>query len=252
MYKTQWSNLSDLEKDFLEMKVLKHHIRVQIKTHEIVGPWHPSVIKLSEDFFRYLGWYASEGNSDKNNIKITQSKLIHSKNWLDIIDLLNRLEFPSSYDDKKSISINSNVLKELTVNLCSQLACNKKIPFSLFTHNKARVFLETYFRGDGCWKDSRIKKYKKFSTASKQLRNDIVSLIGALGGYCSIKKDSIYRVTTTLGKKYRRKWMGEINFNGSTPVRIRFIEWINGDFEVYNLKSENGLFVSTHGIVVSN
>lgn len=86
-----------------------------------------------------MGWYVSEGSTDKNRISISQYKKKHPKNWQEIIRLCEKLNFPNS-NYKKFIRINSNVLMEVTQKLCSKLAQNKTIPFELFTHDRGKCF----------------------------------------------------------------------------------------------------------------
>lgn len=254
IYRTLWSNLSNSERHLLEMETTRNRVEIRIKIHEKVGFWYSSIIPLTDDFFRYLGWYVAEGSTEGNRISISQSKEANYDNWRDIIDLLNRLGFPVSIQGQNTIRINSNVLTELTNELCSKLAQYKKVPFDLIAnYNRINAFLETYYKGDGCQLREGLKRY---TTASRQLKNDLVSILGATGQFCSIwypsSSDNCYRITETDGKHYKRKFMGLLKFNDVTPVKIKNVNLIKDYHEVFNLITENGWFTSTNGILIHN
>ncbi|MFX1444184.1 MAG: hypothetical protein ACFFHV_12265 [Promethearchaeota archaeon] len=252
MYRVIWANLSKNEKDLIEIEAKKGRVEILIKIHGNVGFWYNSVFPLTNDFFKYLGWYTAEGSSDKNRITITQSKELKFDNWQEIINLLDQLNFPYTADEKKTIRVNSNVLTLLTIHLCSTLAQNKKIPFELLTYDRAYAFLNSYYKGDG---DLLRTGLRKFTTASQQLKNDLVSVLGAIGQFCSIQhpnsSDNCYRIIETEGKHYKRKFMGLLHFNGITPVKIKSIERISYNDNIFNIITENGWFASTNGILIS-
>jgi len=254
IYRTLWLNLSNSERLLLEMEAKRNRVEILIKIHENVGFWYSSIVPLTEDFFRYLGWYVAEGSTDENRVNISQSREKHYDNWIEIIDLLERLGFPMSTYGQKTIRINSNVLTELTIELCSKLAQYKKVPFKLIAnYSRANAFLETYYKGDGC---QLRKELKKYTTASRQLKNDLVSILGAIGHFCSIwypsSSDNCYRITETDGKHYKRKYLGFLNFNSTTPVKVKSVKKIEKNCDIFNLKTENNWFVSTNGILVNN
>lgn len=115
----------------------------------------------------------------------------------------------------------------------------------------ANAFLESYYKGDGCLLPSGLRK---FTTVSQNLKNDLLSLLGGIGQYCSIwhppSSDECYRITETEGKKYKRKFMRLLNFNSTTPVKVKSVKIIKEKQEIFNLEMENGWFVSTNGILV--
>ncbi len=251
MYRVIWANLSKIEKDLIEIEAKKGRVEILIKIHGRVGYWYNSVFPLTNDFFKYLGWYTAEGSSDENRITITQSKEHNFDNWQEIINLLDHLSFPFTVDEKKTIRVNSNVLTLLTINLCSKLAQNKKIPFELFNYERVHAFLDSYFKGDG---DLLRSGLRKFTTASQQLKNDLISILGAIGHFSSIwhpsSNDNCYRVIETDGKHYKRKFMGLLQFNETTPVKIKSIERTQYNHNIFKIITENGWFVSTNGIIV--
>ncbi len=238
----------------LEFEAKKNQVEILIKIHDKVGFWYSSILPLTDDFFRYLGWYVAEGATEENRVTITQIREKNYENWIEIIHLLERLGFPITICGEKSIRINSNVLTELTIELCSRLAQYKKIPLELIAnYERASAFLDAYYKGDGCRNREGLKRY---TTASRQLKNDLVYILGATGKFCSIwypnPSDNCYRITETDGRHYKRKYLGLIKFNSTTPVRIKFIKKVEKNCKIFNLKTENDCFISTNGILVCN
>ncbi len=138
----------------------------------------------------------------QNRVTISQSKEKNYNNWFEIIDLLTRLGFPVSICEQNMTRINSNVLTELIIELCLKLAQNKKIPFELIMNNsRTKKFLETYYKGDVCQLRGKLKKY---TTSNQQLKNNLVSILGATELFCSIwylsSSDICYLITETDGK----------------------------------------------------
>ncbi len=251
IYRTIWSNLSNPEKQLIEKEVRNNRVEVLIKIHERVGYWNSSIVSLTNDFFRYLGWYTSEGSTDKNRVTISQSKAKHYNNWNEIINLLERLDYPITNNGRSFIRVNSNILMELTVKLCSKLAQKKRIPIEFLTNDRIHAFLDAFYKGDGGPLPSGLRR---FSTTSRQLKNDLVSILGGIGKFCSIhnpsSSDACYRIVETEGKHYKRKFLGLLNFNNTTPVKVKSIRKIKNKSETFNIRTDNNWFVSTNGIIV--
>ncbi|TXT60029.1 MAG: DNA polymerase (modular protein) [Promethearchaeota archaeon] len=251
IYKCLWDDLDQKEKKMIENGAFQY--KFALKYGEEAGKWCDIFLDLTNEFFGLLGWYIAEGSADKNRISITQTRKIHPNRYEQIILLIESLGFPYTHDNKKTIRVNSNILKEAITSLCSEGAENKKIPIELLNTDRASVLLKNYYLGDGNLKEG---KWKRYSTKSKQLKNDLVYLHGTLGEYCSIvnpkNSKNIYRIINTEGTKYRRKFFGLVNFNGTTPVRIKNIELIQKDLDVFDIETGNGWFVATNGIIVHN
>ncbi|QEE18071.1 DNA polymerase domain-containing protein [Promethearchaeum syntrophicum] len=252
-YKFPWKKLTLDEKESIKEASEKKYIPFLIKYGEEAGKWNNIIFDLQPEFFELLGWYIAEGNSDKNRIVITQSKKLHLANWNKIINIIESLGYPYSQDNKKRIRINSNIIKEIIVTLCSKGAEKKRIPLEILNIERAKLLLESYFNGDG---NLTTKKRRRYSTISTQLKNDLVYILGALGKYVSIhlpsNNDNIFRIIETKGKKYKRKNYGLLDFNGTTPVKIKNITKLDGQFDVFDIETGNGWFVTTNGIVVHN
>ncbi|MHA1669772.1 MAG: DNA polymerase domain-containing protein [Promethearchaeota archaeon] len=251
VYKCLWDNLEQDEKKLIESKSSQYNFLA--KYGEEAGKWHQITLSLTSEFFALLGWYIAEGSVDRNRITITQKRDIHPSRYEHIISLITLLKFPCSYDNKKHIRINSNILKEVISSLCSSGAGNKKIPLELLDTDRALILLDNYYLGDGNLKKG---KWKRYSTKSEQLKNDLVYLLGSLGEYCSIvnptNSNNIFRIINTEGRKYRRKFYGLVNFNGTTPVRIKNIESYHKEIDVFDIETGNGWFVTTNGVIVHN
>lgn len=253
MYRTLWGKLNQEEQQLIKQEAIKKRVKIYVKIHNRLGRWYSSIFKLTIEFFSFLGWYTSEGSIDKNRLTIHQSKTFNPENWKEIIELLNLLGFPYSTSNNKMIRINSNVISELTVALCSKLAKNKTIPFELLNEERANSFLNAFFKGDG---NIKKEKWRRFSTISPKLKNDLITILGAIGSFSSVNNpapnDQCFRVIETEGRKYKRKNKGLVFFNGTTPVRIKSIENKKFNGEVFDLETGNGWFVTTNGIIVHN
>ena len=252
-YKVPWNILTLDEKKNIKESCDRINFPFLVKYGEEAGKWMSIIFDLKPRFFELLGWYIAEGNSDKNRISIAQSKKLHLVNWKNIIEIVKSLGFPYSHDNKRRITINSNIIKEIIVALCSEKAGNKRIPVEILNKERAKLLLESYFKGDG---NLTKGKWRRYSTISKQLKNDLVYILGALGNYVSIhlpsNKDNMFRIIETIGKKYKRKNYGLLDFNGTTPVKVKKIIKLEGQLDVFDIETGNGWFVTTNGIIVHN
>jgi DNA polymerase elongation subunit (family B) len=252
-YKFPWNNLTLDEKKLIKESSDGINFPFLVKYGEEAGKWASIIFDLQPKFFELLGWYIAEGNSDKNRISIAQSKELHLVNWKNIIEIVKSLGFPYSHDNKRRITINSNIIKEIIVALCSEKAGYKRIPVKILNNERAKLLINSYFKGDGNLKKG---KWRRFTTKSAQLKNDLVYILGALGSYASIyppsETDNVYRIIETMGKKYKRKNYGLLDFNGTTPVKIKKITQLDGQLDVFDIETGNGWFVTTNGIVVHN
>ncbi len=273
MYKTKWNNLSPDDKMTIEKEF---RVPVFLKIHINVGKWYPLHVSLNDDFFSLLGWFVSDGSISKNRFSVSQSKEKHLKYWNEIKELLDRLGL-SYYSNERGFGIHSNVFSLLLESLCGRGAINKKIPLHLFDIHRANKFLDSYFKGDGYWDRDRrnpikIQKDKEenksneslrrsFSTISPHLKNELLILLGATGKYSSVQSDLSennwqknirYKIQEIKGKHYKRKFKGLLDFNGTTPVRIKSISNSEEHQSVFDITTGNGWFISTNGVVVHN
>ena len=250
LYKAYWTELSGKEKDVIR-KTKPGLLRVKIaKSHRSPGFWQDLHIQLSKEFFQLLGWYIAEGHGQQNQVAITQSFEKKPKNAHEILSLLEQLNWPAVKYGDRSIIVHSNVLSSVIGTLCGTSAFNKRIPLLLLNKARAETLLETYFKGDG---NFNLLGRRRYSTVSKQLTNDLLFLLSALGRFTSVHKDSnITRIVETLGRNYARKYRGLIDFNGTNLVRIKSITTEETPKPVYDIETSNGWFVTTQGIVTHN
>jgi hypothetical protein len=214
------------------------------------GFWQDLYIPLSKEFFQLLGWYIAEGHGQKNRFSITQLTKKNPENVSEIITLLEQLNWPVAHYRDKSIVVHSNLLSSIISTLCGTHATNKRIPLFLLNEVRAETLLETYFKGDG---NFTLKGQRRYSTVSKQLANDLIYLLGALGKYSSLHRAvNIIRIIERLGKNYARKYRGIMEFNGTNLVRVKSIEVEPNIQPVFDLETGNGWFVTTNGIVTHN
>jgi DNA polymerase I len=94
---------------------------------------------------------------------------------------------------------------------------------------------------------------RRYSTSSKQLIQDLLILLGALGKFTSVHRaKNIARIVETDGRNYSRKHRGLKEFNGTYLVRVKSIEVEPQPQPVFDIETGNGWFVTTNGIVTHN
>ncbi len=186
MYRIEWNKLTDPEKTLIREATSKNaSFLLKLKSGG-ASPWYSSVLNFTDSFSKFLGWYVAEGSISKTKVKITQSKQKNLENYNEIIETLDEMGLPHK-DYPDGISVGSSFFAKIIEKMCSKYAENKKIPLNYFDIEKARLFLDAYFKGDGnIYGAKGYTKRKRYSTTSEQLKNDLVTLIGALGGYASI------------------------------------------------------------------
>ncbi len=254
-YRAKWDDLSEEAKDiFRSQASMMFPVFCKLieksEQYREAGKWHNIKVELNNDFFSLLGWYISEGSAGVNRISISQYKTVNTAHFNEIGSLLQRMSLPYAvYSDKDHV-IHSKILVILIESLCGAGSANKRIPIELLDINRSKVLLDAFFKGDG---NTNARGERRYTTASRQLANDIVTLLGATNIHTSVHyEDSVYRVVETRGLKYMRTGRGLIDFNGTHIVRIRSIEKCDDPEDTFDLETENGLFVTTNGIVVHN
>ncbi len=254
-YRARWCDLSDEARELIrrnETDTLPFYIKLIERSGRWreAGQWENIRIELDEDFFAFMGWYLSEGHVGVNRVSISQYQEVNPVYFNEIGSLLQRMDLPFAVYSKKDHVIHSKTLAAIMEHLCGSYSKSKSIPLRLLDERRARVVLESFFKGDG---NINVRGNRRYTTSSKQLAHDILYLLGALGRHASVHRDeSIYRVVETKGLKYQRTGRGLIDFNGTRTVRIRSIERRADPEQTYDLETGNGLFVSTNGIVVHN
>ncbi len=251
MYKCLWSQLQEEEKSLL--KENSQNFEFKIKQHGIVGKWYPAQIELSEDFFKLLGYYISEGSIAKNRFHIYQKKINNEKKYSTIEDVMEKFSkkrYFQLYTTERSFTGNGNIMTELLKALCGKGSRNKRIPTHILNKKRSEVLLDAYFLGDGNYNKRGKKRY---STISVQLKNDLIYLINGLNLNASIHKgkSGIFRIVETDGKNYKRKGMSELQFNNTTVDKIVSIVSLPKE-RVYDITTGNGWFITTNGLVVHN
>lgn len=249
-YKSEWDKLSLHEKQVVK-DAANDGFQFSIKIGNEAGKWINCILPLSKDFFSFLGWYIAEGNTDKNRVGIAQYDIHNPDNCAEIESIVNNLGWPLANYSGRQYVVHSNVIMRLMHSLCGSGAKNKRIPIWLLDPSTARILLDAYFKGDG---NFNIRGNKRYSTASRQLANDLVMILGSLGRYVSIHRsnnEELFRIVETKGHRYRRKGRGLIDFNGTRPARVKSIVAL-GTVPVYDIETENGWFVTSNGCIVHN
>ena len=141
---------------------------------------------ISDEQLKLLAWTLSEGTIEKegsHRVSIYQSPAAHQENYNEIISLLNHFDF--EYTERSQVGFGTcvqiRVLPAPSKIIHQWLeATEKRIPSFLFGLSKrqARIFLETYIKGDG-WKE---KYRKRIITTNKEILEGLEA-IAVLAGY---------------------------------------------------------------------
>lgn len=222
----------------------------------------PRVIHLSDDFLKLAGYYLAEGSSSKNNVCLYFGK--HQAELIDEIRQLFQKVFGITAHTENTrtstrVYVNSVLLANIFTNLFGSNADNKHLPeLALYLpHNKQRVLLDAYSRGDGCQDNKR----ERFVSVSQQLAYQVRQILYRLGRQNSIERKPAgeYEIE---GRKGFTKEKFEIcacfNANGSfidkhfAYLPIREISSLPYEGEVCNLQVDGANSYTTVGATLHN
>jgi DNA polymerase I len=176
-----------------------------------------------DDFLELLAWYVTEGNvytsDDKQfgdtlrgsatTVKIAQdapvagdggaAETVTESDHAAIGSLLDRMGF-DYYADDQSYQFTSRLLGRYLERECGDDSFAKRIPEFVFdaSRDQKRRFLETLIDGDG---DRQTNSWR-YSTASDELRDDVLRLCAHLGLTTNYREDSgVWRIYVTEDSK---------------------------------------------------
>lgn len=170
----------------------------------------------ADDWFRFLGWYISEGCCYKTKtnytVAISQYENEHKENCDDIKGVIERMGF-NYYVNGNDIKIHSKQLYTFLKKLFPVSGANNKhIPREYLSYNNKCLMnlYESLMAGDGNSDGSR------YTTSSKKLADDFSELLLKIGKCGSVKKENgpkgiIYRVyicknmNPSFGDMYTKK-----------------------------------------------
>ena len=222
----------------------------------------PDLILKREHFIQFLAWYLSEGslyyNPNENSYRMTISQSsIKKSNRKEIEEIIWKLGCTPT------ILKNQIVFKNQTLgNFLEKLgkSFEKYIPFDLlkdFNDKYARIFLETYVKGNGTVeKSGHVRIY----TTSKKLANQIQVLCFIAGFTANIWIDDRIGLKRTIGEKhFENKRIcyvvslskGKRNRNPVLKMNKHFSE-VSYDDYVYcvEVSKFHNLFVRRNGIAI--
>jgi len=175
----------------------------------------------------FLAWTLSEGTIEKDGshrVSIYQSPKAHPENYKEIIGLFDYFDFQYTENSQTSLGTCTQVraLPASSKIIHQWLgATSKKIPSFLFSLSKrqARIFLETYVKGDG-WEE---KYRKRIVTTSKEILEGLEA-IAVLAGYnfgvrerklgSDISRKPQYVLTLTEAKHDYIQKIREVDYEG--------------------------------------
>ena len=158
-----------------------------------------------DDFLQLLAWYITEGNvytskeqwfgdqfrGSATSVKIAQNDRPLAdggqRTHAQMGELLDRMGF-DCYVTDQAYQFTSKLLGELLRSLCGGGSFEKRIPSMIWDRDEQqkRRFLDTLIAGDGDWQKSAWR----YTTSSRQLRDDLIKLCGHLGLTASYNRDS--------------------------------------------------------------
>ena len=158
------------------------------------------ILKIDENFGKFLGYYISEGYAEAQKNKtdgMSYSVKLYNENPDILGDMKNAAErfFGKVRVGKNCVDISKKMAYLLMKCLCGVAAENKRIPPIIFDSPEPVrwAFLEAYFAGDG---DIHPSKRPRLSTKSELLANQLVFFLNSLG-VSSVKigfDSGVYRV----------------------------------------------------------
>ncbi len=172
----------------------------------------PAEFNINEDFARFLGYYVSEGCTNKNTVIISQKDHEILQDSINIIKTFFGIEGKIVRNEAQFYSKQlKNMLKEVLK--CGENAYEKRVPQQLLLANEKIVsdFLKGYFIGDGSIRKRKNNKGISISCASKNpdLIQDVAFILLRLG----ITPTFEYNQTTKMynlhvyGRKLMKKFL---------------------------------------------
>jgi len=206
-------------------------------------------IEMDDNQIRLLAWILSEGSIEKDGsrrISIYQSPDAHPENYEEILDLLEEEELEYATSPQTSLGTCTHIrlspASSKTVHVLLG-AKTKKIPPYLFSMSKrqARLFLETYIKGDGWEEDFR----KRIAVTDKEILDGLTS-IAVLAGYnFNIKERKVVGISKKVQyiitlSETRYDYIQEIK-----PVRYKGIIWsVNTENETVIARRNGQVFIT--------
>jgi hypothetical protein len=147
-----------------------------------------------EYFSKFIGWYASEGSYAKNikdirgiecgQIRISQKKSVNIDNYLELIDMFEKMHINYNHDDT-AFYFNSRLFLNFIKNEIGHNSSDKRLPKFVFNLplKYIRNIFECMMKGDG------NKNGNRYTTKSEKLKNDFLHLCFLIG----VKTGSVYK-----------------------------------------------------------
>src|SRR3989344_1729683 len=143
-------------------------------------------LNIGDDQIRLIAWTLAEGSIEKDGshrVSIYQSREVYPENYNEIIGLLNNFDFEFTQRDQVGLGTCTHIrLLSAPSKIIHQWlgATYKKFPSFLLDLSKrqARLFLETYIKGDG----STEKYRKRILTTDTEILEGLEAL-AVLAGY---------------------------------------------------------------------
>ena len=180
------------------------------------GTTLPRNFPLSEDFFKFLGYFVSEGNATKQRVLISNTDKVVLNDVAYYFKALG-INYSIVRKQEKAIGIHtfSEPFRELLAKLGTTRDSSKKnVPPLVFTtdNKRAASFLQGYFEGDGGVDGSQITA----TTKSKQLASDLSYLLLRFGIIARIAKT---KKRATNGVRKRKSVYWKVSISGQENIK---------------------------------
>ena len=240
------------------------------KLKKIIRKKIPRFIKLDKDLGKLMGWYIAEGDVG-NMVGAGFSFHEKEKEYINEVIALMKSKFSMDYYNysrtkgSKGIHIYfcSKVLADFFSNLCGKGSKNKRIPKEILYGDKKilKETIDTIFKGDGHKSHNRLA----LSSSSYKLINDVKVGLLRLGIPATAMKFIRKRKFNTdeifTSYEYQLSYyiprtnhsVKCIKFNDDYfGFRVRKIEQINYNGEVYNMEIDKDNTYCTSSFIVHN
>jgi ribonucleoside-triphosphate reductase len=182
---------------------------------------------ISDELLKLTAWILSEGYIEKVSknsyrLMITQSDTEHPDNFKEITELLKQFNAKFTIRRKKRLGTGCDIrlTPASSKPILRALNNEKKPPAWLYrlSRRQARIFLETFIKGDGC-----CERYRRRIVTTSQELAEALAAVAVLAGFnCSIRmrimkppsKKVQYYLTITESKHDATLRVSTVNYDG--------------------------------------
>jgi DNA gyrase subunit B len=221
--------LDELHED--DLAQLSHEAILYTRAHRRTA--RPRTLAVTEDFCYFLGWYVAEGSMDsRGQIALTLGP--DDEPYMASIIQATERAFgitPKKWVDPRGpqrtkLYFNDGLLQRVLRSLgVGHQARHKRLPDLLLNVSEGcqLAFLEGYFLGDGT--KGNQKRTLTFATASRQLANGLMYLLGQLGIVAGCSRTAPQQSTLKNGETIFGTGSYQVSINGKSQLAALHRIW---------------------------